>query len=710
MEVKRMFHRDRVLASAALAFCLAGCAGRVSNQAQTPYIQASVCSGCHAKIAKSYRQTGMGRSFYRPSAANGVEDYAKRNQLYHRPSGRHYTMIERDGQWFQRRHQAGFDGKETNALEMRVDYVIGSGNHARNYLHRTADGRLIEMPVSWYSESGGYWAMSPGYDRPNQQDFRRAIAFSCMFCHNAYPDPAPDEDGVFPAALPEGIDCQRCHGPGRAHAEAAGRKASPETIRRAIVNPAHLSRERQLDVCMQCHLEPTSRPLPNVISRFEHGPFDYRPGEPLTDYFLFFDRSPAAAKDDNFEIAHAAYRLRKSKCFQASQMTCTTCHNPHDVPRGEQAAARYNATCRNCHAAAHTAGVPGGGDCASCHMPHRRTEDAVHVVMTDHYIRRRIPARDLLAARAETADAGYRGEVVPYYPDKNAGELYVAVAQVRDAANLDGGIPRLRQAIERLKPSQPEFYLELAKAYSKAGNSAEAARWCEEALRIRPGFRPALKELGAALVATGEFARAAEMLRQVSGPVARTNLGNVYLRLGRVDVAEQMLRANPEDPDANNLLGMVASARGDHRAAEQFFRKALELQTDHAEAHHNLANLLAAGRDYPQAAYHFQQAITANPAYAEAHYRFGLLLLATGAIDRAQREIEETVRLKPGLAEAHRDLADILAAKGRAREAAAEYRLAEALAGRQGASGAAACSYGEPTSSNCVNGEKRGRK
>jgi hypothetical protein len=153
-----------------------------------------------------------------------VEDYAKRNRLYHRSSGRSYTMIERDGQWFQQRHQIGFEGKTTNAVETRIDYVIGSGNHARSYLHRTDSGRLIEMPVSWYSENGGYWAMSPGYDRQDQQDLRRAIAFSCLFCHNAYPGSPVAEEGVFPAELPEGIDCQRCHGPGRAHVEAAGRR------------------------------------------------------------------------------------------------------------------------------------------------------------------------------------------------------------------------------------------------------------------------------------------------------------------------------------------------------------------------------------------------------------------------------------------------------------------------------------------------------
>jgi len=668
MEVKGTHARYRVVAGATVAaLWLSGCSRPTSapSAPQPRYVAGAVCAGCHAEVAKSYRQTGMGRSFYRPSAGNTVEDYTKRNQLYHRPSGRYYTMIERDGQWFQRRHQTGLDGKETNALEMRVDYVIGSGNHARNYLHRTGSGHLIELPVSWYSENGGYWAMSPGYDRPNQQDFRRAIAFSCMFCHNAYPSSPPaGEEGVFPAVLREGIDCQRCHGPGSAHVEAASRKAPTEAVRSAIVNPARLTRERQLDVCMQCHLETTSGPLPNVVARFEHGPFDYRPGQPLTDYFLFFDRAPASATGDNFEIAHAAYRLRKSRCFQASQMTCTTCHNPHDVPRGKEATALYDAACRKCHAGAHAAGVPGGGDCASCHMPRRRTDDAVHVVMTDHYIQRRRPARDLLAAKPEAADAGYRGEVVPYYPDRGPDELYVAVAQVRDGANLDSGIPQFRQAIERRKPGQPEFYLELAKAYSKTGNFGEAVRWCVEALRVRPGFGPAIRELGAELIQAGDFTRAVETLRQAGGPAAQTNLGNAYLCLGKIDLAEQALRANPEDPDANNLLGMIESARNNYGAAEQFFRTALALQTDHAQAHHNLANLLAARRDYPQAAYHFQQAIAADPAYAEAHYRFGLLLLVTGAIDRAQHEIEAALRLKPGMTEARRDLADILAAKG----------------------------------------------
>ena len=78
----------------------------------------------------------------------------------------------------------------------------------------------------------------PGYDRPTQQDFRRAIAFNCMLCHNGYPDPPPQNEGEFPGSLPEGIDCQRCHGPGRAHAEAAGLDVSAYMVAAAIAQMA----------------------------------------------------------------------------------------------------------------------------------------------------------------------------------------------------------------------------------------------------------------------------------------------------------------------------------------------------------------------------------------------------------------------------------------------------------------------------------------
>ena len=84
-------------------------------------------------------------------------------------------------------------------------------------------------------------------------------------------------------------------------------------------------------------------------------------------------------------------------------------------------------------------------------MPKRRTDDVVHVVMTDHYIQRRRPVRDLLAPRAEkieTDENAYKGPVDLYYPrslqDAAQQELYLAVAQVRQ-----GAFPPLHLAARR---------------------------------------------------------------------------------------------------------------------------------------------------------------------------------------------------------------------------------------------------------------------
>src|ERR1051326_5292328 len=406
------------------------------------YVDPALCAQCHGGIDSTYRKTGMGRSFYRMNSQNAVENFKAGNPFYHEPSESYFAMIGRGGKYYQRRWQIGFDGKETNVEEKQIDFVLGSGNHARTYLHLTGRHTLQQLPLSWYAEKGGYWAMNPGYDRAEYQGSTRIVHYECMFCHNGYPriPPGHQETGAeaqYDAPIPEGIDCQRCHGPGQRHIEAAGRPgARPDEIRAAIVNPSRLPPEREIEVCLQCHLETSSRRLPHSIQRLDRGPFSYLPGQPLAEFRLSFDRAPGRNQD--FEVAQAGYRLRESQCFlkSAGRLRCTTCHNPHDVPRGEAAAARYNSVCRSCHAgplesiADHTAGA----NCLACHMPRRRTDDAVHIVMTDHKIVRRRPLSDLLAEKPEkheTLENSYRGEVVPYYPGSLAAnadsQLYLAI-------------------------------------------------------------------------------------------------------------------------------------------------------------------------------------------------------------------------------------------------------------------------------------------
>ena len=119
---------------------------------------------------------GMAKSFARVSSGPAAA-YVPRQ-----PSGIHYEMVERDGRYFQRQYTIGFDGKPDNVLETSIDYVLGSGNHARTYLHRTNTGTLIQLPLGWYLENGGKWTMNPGYNRADHQGLTRKITYDCMFC------------------------------------------------------------------------------------------------------------------------------------------------------------------------------------------------------------------------------------------------------------------------------------------------------------------------------------------------------------------------------------------------------------------------------------------------------------------------------------------------------------------------------------------------
>ncbi len=136
-------------------------------------------------------------------------------------------------------------------------------------------------------------------------------------------------------------------------------------------------------------------------------------------------------------------------------------------------------------------------------------------------------------------------------------------------------------------------------AYANA-NPSEAIKSLRKALRLRPGFKDALFNLGRILLACGKPEDAIDHLSRLATdhpdfPGAQTNLAAAYYSSGQLEpagVAYQkaidLAPENPETAELYNLLGSIYREREANALSEKAFRKALELDPGYADA---LANL-----------------------------------------------------------------------------------------------------------------------
>ena len=699
------------------------------------YVDPQTCQPCHAEIFRSYQQVAMGRAFYKPSAENVIEDYTTNNHFFHPPSNRHYRMLQRNGKFFQRRYQLDDQGREKNVFELEVTHIMGSGNHARTYLNLAENGVLRQLPVSWYSQGKG-WGMSPGYDHARHDDFRRRVGHSCMFCHNGYPRlPEPSDrygqQSRFPRELPSGIDCQRCHGPGSRHVDLlSGGGAAMKAVRAAIVNPTRLSPERQMDVCMQCHVQSSLGNLGDRVRRAGRSVYSFRPGESLDDYIVHFDLlGPDPGKPvERFEIDSTAYRLLQSACYRESRgaMTCTTCHDPHRTPRGPEAVRHFRQRCMSCHPGLSDQDhpQPAQSDCLPCHMPRRRTEDAVHVVMTDHWIRSRPPQRDLLAPLEEDRTP-HQGAVVLNDPEAlpaSEREIYWGLAQIQSPSHLRQGLSKLEARLSPETSSYPEFFAEWGKALQEAGERAAAEVRLRQSLHLDSGmvtartrladllreqekwsqavrhYRLALAvdptygeaEIGLGLIAKGQgkiesamahFRRAVQHNPFLAEGFA--NLGTVYLQQGEWNRAlqefEKALSIEPASAQVHLNRGTALSGLGRQPQALEAFVEAVRLDPDLSEAHYSLGQARARAGQPGQAIEAFRQAIRLNPEDADYHYNLGVAHNELGQLEEALSAFRESVRLRPEDAEGHSSLGLAYAQLGRLPEALEAFQKTASL-------------------------------
>ncbi len=605
----------------------------VTAGAAAGYVPDETCGACHSDKAQTFQHVGMSQSFYRPSADRVIEDFDD-NHFYHAPSARHYEMQRRGDEYWFRRYKLAADGSRYDVFEKKVDWILGSGHHARVYLYQEPDGSLYQLPLAWYSQEHK-WEMAPGFERKDQAGVMRAVRQECMFCHNAFPEVAKGSDvagmpDVFPAELPQGIGCQRCHGPGAEHVRrAAAGTFEVEEIRAAIVNPAKLPRETLYSICYGCHMQPVVAML--GVRRFGRPAFSFRPGEDLSSFRVEMDvKEPNRARSDRFEINHHPYRLEQSACFLASggALGCLTCHDPHVKITPANRAAHYRAACLSCHetdaaglpkmrtvGATHPA-IADDADCTLCHMPERRTQDVIHVTMTDHRIVRDPGhAADLLAP-IDKKDTEVDEVFIPEPSGLSHDEatMYKAIAVLRYTnGSADYAADALAGYLQKLKPPEFEPWLELAGSRIVSHDFDAALRALDEAESRAPGNPKVREQRAVATYAKGDTDGGIALMQALLAdrpdlPEARYKLAVMYREKGDLDEVLRQARLALADRDnlwiAWRLIGQIERQRGNMAEAEGAFSKALAIEPGDPESREGIvAALTALGRTGDAARY-----------------------------------------------------------------------------------------------------------
>ena len=573
------------------------------------YLEDKACAQCHEDIYRSYQETGMARSFSRADASSAIEDFS-RNKGPHEPSKRHYEMVLEDGKYKFRRYQLDDKYEQINVFEQEVDWILGSGAAVRNYLYQTDAGELYQLPIAYYAQEK-IWYMSAGYDRRAHEGVTRQITRECMFCHNAYPDVAKGSDAygmrpVFPAELPQGIGCQRCHGPGARHVLAGlGGQAAPEKLRGTIVNPARLEPSLRDAVCDQCHLQPSAEIA--GVRRFGKADYSFVPGSPFGDYLAPLQViGPDGAPADRFEINHHSYQLRQSQCYQGSEgrLSCVTCHDPHRKLSASEQAAHYRARCLGCHQADdfktvhEAAAAPANPDgCVSCHMTRRRTQDVVHAVVTDHLIRRKPGMADPLRLLRETKSAVADVQFLQpsRAPEGQERELYRPAAVIRVSSGASASaVDRLEGMLAMVTPAAADPQLDLLRGQLKQRRFAAAERTAAAILDRHPENPLAREWLGLSLLTQGKDDEAIKKLSEAlredpDSPEVLYNLGLALLRKDRHEEAlEHLERAATVRPNMSSAWYYAARTNaGLNRtdAAIRAYRRVLEIEPSHTRAY-----------------------------------------------------------------------------------------------------------------------------
>jgi tetratricopeptide (TPR) repeat protein len=353
------------------------------------YVGMKTCATCHQDKHQTFIHTGMGLSFDSATRQKSSAVFGVSHQVYDSFSDMHYYPFWNNEKLYIKEYR--LLGKDTtHQFTQEINYIVGSGQHTNSHLMER-NGYIYQAPITFYVQKQK-WDLAPGFEGGNNSRFSRILNSECISCHNSMPKLEDNSQYKF-MSMGNGIDCERCHGPGELHVKQRlnGQGVDVQNeIDPTIVNPRKLSWNRQIDLCQRCHLQGLN--LLKEGKKFT----DFKPGMKLSDIFEIY-LPEYEGNQSQFDMANHSQRFQMSKCFTSTnnsdlKFTCISCHNPH-VSVKITGTEVYNTACAQCHVKKDCSTstdqlIEAKYNCVSCHMPPSSSEDIPHVSVHDHYIRK----------------------------------------------------------------------------------------------------------------------------------------------------------------------------------------------------------------------------------------------------------------------------------------------------------------------------------
>ncbi len=172
----------------------------------------------------------------------------------------------------------------------------------------------------------------------------------------------------------------------------------------------------------------------------------------------------------------------------------------------------------------------------------------------------------------------------------------------------------------------------------------------------------------------------------------RTAIAAEYIKKGDLDTAkrhlEQALTADPRSAEANNMMGILLQQEGSPinvKRAEDYYKRAISLKEDFAQAHNNYGVYLSSNKRYADAMKQFEVAgsTLGYDGRASALENLGRTALMINDNVRAQSAFEQATNTDRNLAVSHFELAELYLDQGKVSMASARYNQYLKLVGGQ---------------------------